>query len=62
MEPFIYIKSLMAFGQVFAQQSSTERKGFVIGVSAGMAFTSILGNTPNISDGASISLPNLKIN
>ena len=26
-----------------------------------MEFTSILGNTPSISDGASISLPNLKI-
>ncbi|MEQ9308599.1 MAG: hypothetical protein RLN90_04040 [Balneolaceae bacterium] len=47
--------------QVKAQENPIEREGFVIGASAGMAFTSILGDTPNISDGASISLPNLKI-
>lgn len=52
---------MLVLNQVHAQQQLSERKGLIIGVSAGIAVASISGDTPNISDGAAISLPNLKL-
>ena len=56
----LFVLFLAAF-QVTAQETTTERKGFIIGVSAGLGISSITGDTPGISDGIDISLPNLKV-
>lgn len=50
--------------QAFAQNNQTEpnRKGFVIGVSAGAGYLSLEGNAaPEAFEGGDLSLPNLKI-
>jgi len=46
--------------QSFARQAAPERDGFVIGITAGMGVLSISGDNAGLSDGADISLPNLK--
>jgi len=55
---------ILAGTQAFAQSNREEsnRKGFVIGLSAGAGYLVIDGNAaPETFDGADISLPNLKI-
>ena len=44
----------------FGQQSQQDREGFVLGITAGMGYLSLSGNNTGVSDGADISLPNLK--
>lgn len=60
----ITIIIMLASTQAFAQtnQSEPNRKGFVIGVSAGAGYLSIEGdNAPEVFEGGDLSLPNLKI-
>ncbi|HCD52137.1 MAG TPA: hypothetical protein DEQ34_06810 [Balneolaceae bacterium] len=48
--------------QAMAQHSNQpERKGFMIGVSAGMGFASITGDAPELDNTSDINLPNLKL-
>lgn len=52
---------LCTIGQAYAQQNTPERKGFMIGASAGIGILSMSGNTTGVSEGTDISLPNLKL-
>jgi hypothetical protein len=51
---------LLIAKHAFGQQSHQDREEFVIGISAGMGYLSLSGNDSGLSDGADISLPNLK--
>jgi len=65
MKPLITVLVMMlACNPLYAQndQSEPNRKGFVIGLSAGAGYLVIDGNAaPETFEGADISLPNLKI-
>lgn len=52
---------MMASIQALAQSTETDRKGLVVGISAGVGISSITGDTPALSDGSDLSLPNLKL-
>jgi hypothetical protein len=56
----ITLMLLLIAGHAFGQQSHQDREGFVIGISADMGHLSLSGNDSCLSDGADISLPNLK--